>query len=191
MTKPTRLLPIAVVLFTFQLAVPDDAMARKKKTCEPPSGQEWRCNPPRHFGLGLALVKEYGFGAVFRGRINHVAFDAAVGYQPYFVTGDVFRYASTVQVTGAFLVFFSKVWSRFQAGLKAAYAWNSLSGHGFLFGFNGEFSIRKHFALDLGAGIQAFPMANQLVREKLDLQGVAFNAVVQPYIGLNLVWYLV
>jgi hypothetical protein len=161
------------------------------------AGEAWRCDPPRHFGITLALLKEYGFGGGLRGRFGHVGFEGAMGYMPYLVLAEDFHYYTTWQATGAFLVFFNKPHRKTYHGLKAGYAYNSLTHHGFLLDYAMEFSLRKHFTLSLGMGFQLFPQAAELVEARIqqDEPGyivvkVSSVAMFQPCIGLGLHFYL-
>jgi hypothetical protein len=180
---------------TFTPYAPPPPVAATPEACPGvPYEDAWRCNPPRHFALTVALLKEYGFGGGLRGRFNHVGFEAAGAYMPYLVMGAEFHYFTTWQATGAFLVFFNADHRRTHHGLKVGYAYNSVSQNGLLLGYTLEFSRWKHFTVSLGFGFQYFFKAAELIEEKLRDEGenveVSPVAGFQPYFGVGLHFYL-
>lgn len=162
-------------------------------------GEGWRCAPPRHLALGVTLLKEYGFGGAVRGRLNHVGFEAAGGYVPYFVFGgDIdFRYFTTGQANGALLVYFSGHDRPLQHGIKLGYSFNSLTHSGVFAGYMAEISNRERFGWSFGAGLQYFFGAEERIEDRLrrDAEpGESFDAdgiaALQFYMGVTLHYYL-
>jgi hypothetical protein len=166
-------------------------------TPEPPPAIE--TSKPREFALGIALLKEHGFGVVGRLRFNHVALDAAYGVMPLFVlwqTADgstlhIDADLSFVHVGAGPVFFFNDHLDRFQNGLRLLGIYDQVLGPGAGLGWVGEITKRS-FAIGFGAGLQYYPDAGERVRRHFHYApgSDVSSAAVQLYFGLNLLFYL-
>ena len=147
---------------------------------------------PRAFALGLATLKEHGFGATMRLRANHVALDIAGGAMPVMVLTDTIQADIGLRGDAGPVIFFSDKTARFQSGLRFAGIYDTLMGPGGMAGWVGELGW-QHFAMDFGAGVQVLPQFPDLATEHFAIPDeylLGPTAMVQVYIGLNLLWYL-
>jgi hypothetical protein len=192
-------LGLTVALLTTAALGQDQARSPKidLATPEPPPTEE--SSKPRELGLGLALLKEHGFGVVGRLRFNHVALDAAYGVMPLFIlwqtaggtTMHVDADLSFVHFDAGPVFFFNDHLDRFQNGLRVAGVYDQVLGPGAGLGWVGEITKRS-FAIALGAGLQYYPDAPDRVRRHFHYApgSDVSAAALQLYFGLNLLWYL-
>lgn len=148
---------------------------------------------PRTVAVGVATLKEHGFGVVLRARRDHVALDLAAGLAPVLVITNLDLYAAMpVHADASFVFFFSDADRRFQQGVRLGAAWDAIVGGGALVGWVGDLTWRQ-LVIGFGAGLQYYPDFESGVREHFDLEGASFEGsltTVQPYLGVNLCWYL-
>jgi hypothetical protein len=156
---------------------------------------------PRQFALGLALLKEHGFGGLLRLRFNHVALDATGGFMPLLIITQTVD-GTTMDVDGALsahggigpVFFFNGDQKKFQNGIRVNGIYDQIMGPGGGAGWVGEFT-KTSFTLALGAGIQVYPEAEDRIRKHFGYSSAIkldpTSTVLQVYVGLNLFWYLV
>jgi len=168
---------------------------RKRRRVEP---------RPRMFALGVTTLKELGFGATVRLRFDHFGLEASGGGMPWFV----FVSGSCNAITGGFaphatlsaLAWFTGDQSRFQPGIRVAGMWDGQFGWGGQIGFNADFTLSDLLALNIGVGLQGYPEGESrgraIVAEECSVSpdavqtGDLAELIVQPQIGLNLMFYL-
>jgi hypothetical protein len=154
---------------------------------------------PRTLALGLAMVKEHGFGAVFRARLNHVALDLAAGFNPILIiisgSESKIDFAMPLQVGLGPVFFLSDAQASVQHGIRLNGIYNRVLGPGGGLGWVGELASRRRFTIAFGAGLQIYPQASRRVKEYFsDLQDASLTSSapeVQIYVGFNLLWYLI
>ena len=155
---------------------------------------------PRRFALGLATLKEHGFGALVRVRFDHVALDAAAGFLPVIIITQTYD-GTTMNIDGALpahasvgpVFFLNDQYKGFQNGIRVNGIYNGLMGPGAGAGWVGEIT-KTSFTLGFGAGLQVYPNAEDKIRNHFhygsDIQLDATTTVLQFYAGLNLLWYV-
>ena len=176
---------------------PPQARPASIEPVERPGFAESETGKPRTLAIGLTMVKEHGFGAVVRGRANHVAVDLAAGFNPLLViiTGDESKidFGMPLQASLGPVFFISNDQANFQNGIRVNGIYNRALGPGGGVGWVGEITKRR-FTIAFGAGLQIFPQATRRVKEYFsDLQDASLTSSapeVQFYFGVNLLWYL-
>jgi hypothetical protein len=150
--------------------------------------------------LGITLVKEHGFGAMFRLRFNHVALDATGGFMPLLIITQTTD-GATVKVDGAMsahaglgpVFFFNDDRKTFQNGIRVNGIYDQIMGPGGGAGWVGEYS-KSAFAMAFGVGFQIYPKADDRIRKHFDYGSEVkldpTNTVLQLYVGFNLFWYV-
>jgi hypothetical protein len=192
-------LVLTMALLTTAASAQDQASRAKIDLATPEPSPAAESSKPREFALGLALLKEHGFGVIGRVRFNHVALDAAYGVMPLFIlwqtadgtTMHVDADLSFVHVGAGPVFFFNDHLDRFQNGLRLAGIYDQVLGPGGGLGWVGEITKRS-FAIALGAGLQYYPDAGDRVRRHFHYSpgSDVSAAALQIYFGLNLLWYL-
>jgi hypothetical protein len=149
------------------------------------------------------LLKEHGFGAFMRARLNHVAVDVAAGFMPVLIMYQTSS-GSTVDIDGAMaphgsasmLFFFTNDQKRFQNGLRIAGIYDRVMGWGGGLGWAGDL-VWDRFDLGFGAGLQLYPNFNEKAAEYFGLPKSSFDnstdvltGALQIYFGVNASWYL-
>ena len=187
-------------------AVPaEGAPASSASLNAPPDGAmqtsgEPEVSKPRRFAIGLATLKEHGFGALMRVRFDHIALDAAAGFLPVIIITQTYD-GTTVNIDGALplhasvgpVFFLNNQYKGFQNGLRVNGIYNALMGPGAGAGWVGEVT-KTSFTLGFGAGLQVYPNAEDKIRNHFhygsDIKLDATTTVLQIYAGLNLLWYV-
>jgi len=177
----------------FQLEEPEEDVVES----EEPAGPVKRFNLARPEGaIGLALLKEHGFGIAARFLAGPIGLEASVGYQPWLVMigGDCSVFEGYMKLHGDGLLLirlknFSndrmRLLLKLGGGWQEDFGWEGKAGVGF------DIYLAQHFFFDIGAGLAIVPGAydflGDLGEEKCDGAMVQdadkAQATVQPYIG--------
>jgi hypothetical protein len=175
------------------MALPGTTLAKAKWE----EGEQIR----RRFSLGLTFLKEQGFGIAVRGRINHFGGEISGGGNPWFLFAqgscDELIFGFAPHVTASLLFFITDHERFFQSGIRAAAIWDRVYGFGGMLGYMGELSFTKLIALQAGVGLQIYPLGERRPKEIAEDECpgavIDFNpitTIVQPYFGVNLLFYL-
>ena len=169
-------------------------------TVERPPAAEPEAAKPRTLAIGITTLKEHGFGGVVRGRMDHVALDFAVGFNPVLVivSGDtsIVDFGMPLQLSLGPVFFFSSDQATFQNGIRLNGIYNRALGPGGGLGWVGEIT-KRHLTIAFGVGFQVYPQASRRVKEYFsDLrdQDVDLSSSLpelQVYVGVNILWYLI
>lgn len=105
-----------------------------------------------------------------------------------------FKGAMSLHTGGHLVFFFSKDdQKKFQNGLRVGGFWDSVLGGGAQIGWVGDLHWDR-LSLGFGAGLQIYPAGAEKARDHFNLVGAVemleLMTTVQPYVGLNLGWYL-
>jgi hypothetical protein len=154
----------------------------------------------RRFAVGLTLLKEQGFGVSVRGRFNHFGVEASGGGNPSFflISGAcdrlIVRFGGHATLSALF--FITEHDKFFQSGIRAAAIWDQVYNFGGMLGYMGELSFTKLIALQIGVGLQIYPLGErrpkEIVQEECPGASISLSElnIVQPYFGVNVLFYL-
>ena len=186
-----------VLLFATALLSVGPAVAN---AAEPRQGNQGT-DIARGFALGIATLKEYGFGTFLRLRRNFVAAEGGIGAMPVIIMESSGRCGGAelelaLHAGGALVFFFDDHESEFQNGIKLGGFYNSTLRPGGWLGWHGEWTMSSSFALSLSVGIQVYPGADDVILSRLRESCPSGSdpspswGMVQPYVGLSMLFYL-
>lgn len=155
---------------------------------------------PRTFAIGLATLKEHGFGVIARLRFGHFAIDGAIGSLPILVmytdySGEMLNMDAdmSIHADAGCVFFFNDDQKRFQNGIRLAGIYDSIIGPAGMIGWVGDLTFNR-FALGFGAGIQYYPdyieKAEEHFPELRRAEAMDETQNIQLYLGINFMWYL-
>jgi hypothetical protein len=187
---------VLTIFFSMNMLNAQDTAAEPQDTA---TTQQTQFDNPRTFALGIATLKEHGFGGIMRARFNHFAIDGSVGSLPWLImyttadgTTTSYDGAMSFHTDLSFLIFINSDHGRFQNGIRLGGLYDSVGGKGVMFGWSGELTFNT-FALCFGVGIQYYPDLIEKVNERFPATknaDLGSSYKYQPYLGINFVWYL-
>jgi len=146
--------------------------------------------------IGLALLKEHGFGLAARFLAGPIGLEASVGYQPWLVVigGDcsVFEGYMKLHGDGMLLIRLKNFANdRMRLLLKLGGGWQEDFGYEGKAGVGFDLYLAQHFLFEFGLGLTVVPGAYDFVGDVADEKcGSAtvpdadrIQATIQPYIG--------
>ncbi|MBN2495204.1 MAG: hypothetical protein JXR96_11470 [Deltaproteobacteria bacterium] len=155
---------------------------------------------PRSLAVGVGTLKELGIAAgLVRARFWYLGVEGAFGILPILlmVSGDCNEtiFKVSMHATGSLLVYFNEDTGDVVHGVRVGGVWDQRFGLGIIAGYQGEMSLTHYLSLGFGAGLQIYPNGDDWVVETLEdacgssVQPNALLTYVQPYIGVNLLFY--
>jgi hypothetical protein len=150
--------------------------------------------------VGILLSGAHGYGTGLRLRASRFAIDFSGGFRPVFATytarsneAPEFRLLGGLEfaVTPAVIVY--RAGPRTELGFAAAYAYNTLLGHGVTVAFHIDYDLGEHVAAHFFLGPTIFPKAESRIRAEADfppggsvMSGIA---ALQGIAGANLCFF--
>jgi hypothetical protein len=148
-------------------------VGRAPETPLPPPAAERPFTTQRQ--VGLLLGGTHGYGTGVRLRTSRFAVDLTGGFRPVFATyvasGDdtpKFRLLGGFEfaISPVFMVY--RAGPRTELGFAAAYAYNTLLGHGITVAFHIDYDLSEHLSAHFFIGPTIFPEAESRVRAAAD-----------------------
>jgi hypothetical protein len=150
--------------------------------------------------VGILLAGAHGYGLGLRLRASRFAIDFSGGFRPVFATYSA-RSNETplIRLLGGFefavspTVIVYRAGPRTELGFSAAYAYNTLLGHGVTVAFHIDYDLGEHVAAHIFLGPTIFPKAESRIRTEADFpSGGSVSsgiAAFQGIAGANLAFF--